>query len=249
MLNGINQTSPYLLPVIQSYGCLFLCFAESSPIIFEGKEGCDTLNHIWQQAEKEGIITPDLNKDGDYDDDGEAEIQNHTLLANKYFKLDVRYDNVHHSADEDIPDDVVLVFGKYVWRSSHFVVLNKTKDVTFDSFGMSNTVKYATEFAEKYGVVTVLKSANTIVASPDKSGVYVNSTGNSGLSKGGSGDVLAGIIGGMAAQSFRLSDAVNSAVYIHGFAADCVAEKTSKSGMLPSDVIAELRDTYSNFEK
>lgn len=142
MLKGINQTSPYLLPVIQSYGCLFLCFAESSPIVFEGREGCVTLNYIWQQAEKEGIITADLNKDGDYDDDGEAEIQNHTLLANKYFKLDVRYDNKHHDADEPIPEDVALVFGKYVWRSGHFVVLNKNKDVTFDSFGMSNTVKY-----------------------------------------------------------------------------------------------------------
>lgn len=114
---------------------------------------------------------------------------------------------------------------------------------------MSDTVGSAQCFANKYGVFTVLKSANTIVAAPDIENVYVNSTGNNGLSKGGSGDVLAGIIGGMSAQHFELKDAVTAAVYIHGFAADCVAEKYSRSGMLPSDVIAELKTVYGLFEK
>lgn len=141
MLKGIQQTNPHLLPVIQSYGCLFLCFAESSPILFAGEEGCLVLNKIWEQAEAEGIISTDLNRDGDYDDDGEAEIQNHTELANKYFKLDVTYDGKHHDADEIIPDNVALVFGKYVWKGGHFVRLNQKKDVIFDSFGKSNTIK------------------------------------------------------------------------------------------------------------
>ncbi len=114
---------------------------------------------------------------------------------------------------------------------------------------MSDSVGYALGFAHKHGVYTVLKSANTIVAEPHSGSVYVNSTGNNGLSKGGSGDVLAGIIGGMAAQSFSLRDAVTAAVYIHGYAADCVAEKTSRSGMLPSDVIEELKTVYAVFEK
>ena len=114
---------------------------------------------------------------------------------------------------------------------------------------MANSAGCALDFAHKYGTYTVLKSANTIVADPDSKGIYVNATGNNGLSKGGSGDVLAGIMGALAAQSFKLKDAVTAAVYIHGYAADCVAEKYSRSGMLPSDVIAELKTVYGIFEK
>ena len=114
---------------------------------------------------------------------------------------------------------------------------------------MSNSVKCALDFSHKYGAFTVLKSANTIVAIPESNSVYVNSTGNNGLSKGGSGDVLAGIMGGMVAQPFKLKDAVTAAVYIHGFAADSVAEKSSRSGMLPGDVINELKTIYGIFEK
>ena len=141
MLKGIKQSDKELLPVIQEYGCLFLCFAQASPLIFEGSEGRKALNKIWTEAEKKGYISGDLNHDGDYDDSGEAEIQNHTALANEFFALSVKYDNTHHKADEKIPSKVLIIFGKYVWKGGHFVVLNKSKKVTFDSFGMSNTVK------------------------------------------------------------------------------------------------------------
>jgi hypothetical protein len=140
MLKGIKQSDKELLPVINDYGCLFLCFAQASPLIFEGKEGRQALNKIWKEATKKGYISDDLNHDGDYDDDGEAEIKNHNALANEFFALDVRYDGVHHKADEKIPSKVKIVFGKYVWKGGHFVVLNKTKKVIFDSFGTSNTV-------------------------------------------------------------------------------------------------------------
>ena len=141
MLKGIKQSDKELLPVINDYGCLFLCFAQASPLIFEGKEGRQALNKIWKEATKKGYISDDLNHDGDYDDDGEAEIKNHNALANEFFALDVKYDGVHHKADEKIPSKVKVVFGKYVWKGGHFVVLNKSKVVTFDSFGKSNTVK------------------------------------------------------------------------------------------------------------
>lgn len=141
MLKGIKQSDKDLLPVIQNYGCLFLCFAQASPLVFEGKEGRKALNKIWEEAEKKGYISGDLNHDGDYDDDGEAEIQNHNALANEFFALSVRYDNQHHKANEKIPSSVAVVFGRYVYKYGHFVVLNKSKSVTFDSFGTSNTVK------------------------------------------------------------------------------------------------------------
>lgn len=141
MLRGIKQSDKELLPAIRAYGCLFLCFAEASPLIFEGREGRLALNKIWLEAENKGYISGDLNHDGDYDDDGEAEIQNHDALANEFFALSVRYDNKHHLATEPIPKEVSIVFGRYVFKYGHFVVLNKSKKVIFDSFGTSNTVK------------------------------------------------------------------------------------------------------------
>ena len=141
MLKGIKQSDKELLPVIQDYGCLFLCFAEVSPLIFEGSNGRKALNKIWIEAEKKKYISNDLNHDGDYDDSGEAEILNHNALANEFFALSVRYDNKHHKAEEKIPSSVRIVFGKYMWKYGHFVVLNKNKKVIFDSFGISNTVK------------------------------------------------------------------------------------------------------------
>lgn len=140
MLKGIKQSDKELLPVIRNYGCLFLCFANASPMIFEGSKGREALNKIWTEAEKKGYISGDLNHDGDYDDDGEAEIINHNALANEFFALDVKYDNQHHKANETIPSSVAVVFGRYVYKYGHFVQLNKSKKVIFDSFGTSNTV-------------------------------------------------------------------------------------------------------------
>lgn len=114
---------------------------------------------------------------------------------------------------------------------------------------LSDTVSAAREFSHKHGVYTVLKSANTVVSYPFSNKTYVNSTGNTGLSKGGSGDVLAGLVGGMVAQRFDAESAVCAAVYVHGYAADVVADNSSKTGMLPGDVVSELKNVFSYFEK
>jgi hypothetical protein len=140
MLKGILQTDKGLLKVINDYGCLFLCFAQASPRVFEGESGRTELNNIWRIAEGKGIISGDINGDGDYDDIGEAEVQNHDALAS-LFGLNVSYDGKHHGADEFIPDNVAFVFGRFVYKYGHFVVINKSKIVTFDSLGNSNTVR------------------------------------------------------------------------------------------------------------
>ena len=113
---------------------------------------------------------------------------------------------------------------------------------------LTDTAAYAKEFSQKYSIVTVLKSANTVVACPNGDSVYVNPTGNNGLSKGGSGDVLAGLLGGFAAQFYDYGKAAVSAVYVHGMSADSVAEKYSARGMLPSDVTDEFRNVLKFFE-
>lgn len=141
MLKGINQSDSRLIKPIQTYGCYFLTLAQASPVVFSGDEGCQRLNGIWVKATELGVISGDINHDGDVDDDGEAEIQNATYLAQTFFNLKVKYDGKHHKADEAIPANVKIVIGQYWWRSGHFVLLNKSKKVIFDSFGTSNTVK------------------------------------------------------------------------------------------------------------
>ena len=112
----------------------------------------------------------------------------------------------------------------------------------------ADRVKIARNFADTYNVTLVLKGANTVVAAAGKNSVYINSSGNCGLAKGGSGDVLAGIITSFAAQGLELADAAAVGVYIHGHSADTVAEKYSKTGMLPSDVIDGLKEVFADFE-
>lgn len=140
MLKGINQAHSGLIRTIQHYGCYFLTLAQASPIVFQGEEGVQRLNGIWAKAVDDGIISGDINHDGDLDDDGEAEIQDATALA-KMLGLKVKYDGKHHQADEAIPSNVKIIIGQYWYRGGHFVLLNKSKKVTFDSYGKSNTVK------------------------------------------------------------------------------------------------------------
>jgi len=80
-------------------------------------------------------------------------------------------------------------------------------------------LKAARMAASQFNTIVVLKGARTIIAKPDGR-VYINTTGNSGLAKAGTGDVLSGMIAGFAAQGCNLLDAAILGVYIHGLAAD-----------------------------
>ena len=107
-------------------------------------------------------------------------------------------------------------------------------------------VKAASDFAAAYGVTLVLKGANTVVAGSRGGAVYLNTTGNSGMAKGGSGDFLAGLLGGLIAQGVRFP--AETAVYLHGLCGDRTAHKLSVRGMLPTDCIRELPLVLSEFE-
>lgn len=103
----------------------------------------------------------------------------------------------------------------------------------------SNRLEVAKEFAVKWGVITVLKGARTIVALPDGT-VYINPTGNAGMATGGTGDVLAGIIAALAGQKAKLSDAAVMGVYLHGLAGDRVAASKGEHGLIAGDLVEEL---------
>ena len=98
------------------------------------------------------------------------------------------------------------------------------------------------------GAVVVLKGHRTVVAD-NATHVCVNKTGCSGLAKGGSGDVLAGMIASFIAQGIDPFRACTVAVYLHGLASEMTASRLSESGMLPTDLLDDLPILLSQFEK
>lgn len=103
--------------------------------------------------------------------------------------------------------------------------------------------KHATTFAQKYNCTVVLKGAGTLVANADGQ-IYQNTTGNPGMARGGSGDVLTGIITAMVAQGLTLPAAACCGVYLHGLAGDIAAECYTQQAMLPRDIISSLPDAF-----
>lgn len=97
----------------------------------------------------------------------------------------------------------------------------------------------AAAFARRHGCVLVLKGHRTITAFPDGE-TFVNTSGNPGMAKGGSGDVLAGMILALLGQGIDPKRAVPGAVWLHGRAGDLAAEELGEYSMTPSDLLSKL---------
>ena len=93
----------------------------------------------------------------------------------------------------------------------------------------------AIKYAKEKNIVIVLKGHHTLITSGKNS--FLNTTGNSGLAKGGSGDALTGIITSFLAQGYESFNAAKLGVYIHGLAANIALKKQSPESMLITDVI------------
>jgi len=102
-----------------------------------------------------------------------------------------------------------------------------------------NRLNSAREFAHRYGCILVLKGHRTITAMPDGT-AYINTTGGPAMAKGGSGDVLAGMIAGLIAQNFPLKEAVTTAVYLHGLAGDMCASEMGEYSVTAGDIISMI---------
>lgn len=112
---------------------------------------------------------------------------------------------------------------------------------------LENALDKVCQFAKDYGIITVLKLERTLIA--DKEGtLYINTTGNSGLAKGGSGDVLTGMITSFLAQGMRPEEAAHLGVYIHGKTADYLADQESIYTLLPSRLIDNLHVAFKVLE-
>lgn len=97
----------------------------------------------------------------------------------------------------------------------------------------------AAAFSEKYGVYLVLKGHRTVVAAPDGR-LAVNGTGNSGMAKGGSGDVLAGMILSLLGQGCEAFAACCAGVWLHGRAGDLAAADKGERGMTHTDLLEQI---------
>jgi len=110
----------------------------------------------------------------------------------------------------------------------------------------ANRLGTARNFAQRMGVTLVLKGARTIIAHPDGR-VAVNTSGNPGMAKGGSGDLLTGLIAGLLAQfPHDPAQAVEAAVYLHGLAADLAVREGDEHTLLPTDSLAQLARAFQS---
>ncbi len=109
----------------------------------------------------------------------------------------------------------------------------------------ADRVGAALEFVERHKCFLVLKGARTLIADPAGS-LYINPTGNPALSSGGSGDVLTGLIGGFLARGWTPDKAALAGVYMHGMAADFLAEDMGQCGIMASELLDVLPGLKEN---
>jgi len=110
-----------------------------------------------------------------------------------------------------------------------------------------NRLDVASAFAKENGVIVVLKGRHTVVAFPDGD-LLVNSSGNVGLAKGGTGDTLTGMLLAFLSSYQDVKHAVANAVYIHGASADYICETRATASVLASDISETLPYIMKKYE-
>ncbi len=103
----------------------------------------------------------------------------------------------------------------------------------------ANRFELAQQKAAEWNKTIVLKGANTVIASPDGR-VRVDASANAGMASAGTGDVLAGVIAGILAQSTNLFEGACLGVYLHSQAGEAVRQRLGDAGMIASDLLPEL---------
>ncbi len=103
----------------------------------------------------------------------------------------------------------------------------------------------AAAFSQKYGVYLILKGHRTLIAAPEGR-LAVNNTGNCGMAKGGSGDVLAGMLLSLLGQGCETFDACCAAVWLHGRAGDLAAADKGERSMTPTDLLEQIPYALKN---
>lgn len=127
-----------------------------------------------------------------------------------------------------------------VVMTPHMKEMSRLVDKTISEI-MDSRFEIARDFAKKTGVTLVLKDAKSVVTNGGEQS-YINLAGNNGMSTGGSGDVLSGIIAGMIAGGLSLAEAAKMGTFLHCLAGDKAAEEKGKYAMLASDILNHIED-------
>jgi hydroxyethylthiazole kinase-like uncharacterized protein yjeF len=118
-----------------------------------------------------------------------------------------------------------------------------TPEVQADRLGI------ARKFAREHDLIVVLKGHRTLVVLPDGE-AWVNTTGNPGMSTGGTGDILTGMVAGMMAQHLgNVFLAVLAAVHLHGLAADVMLESMGEHSLVATDLLRGLPEAFGRTRK
>lgn len=128
----------------------------------------------------------------------------------------------------------------------HFGEMARILDVNIQEV-IDYQKEVAKRFAKENNIYVVLKGSETVVSSPTSTTVL--DRGNTGLAKGGSGDVLAGMILGFSNRYEKLEDAINSAVFMHGYTAEYVARTIAVEAMTAMDIVDYLGESMLDVQK
>lgn len=126
-------------------------------------------------------------------------------------------DGLYHLAENK---ELLKAEAKQIILTPHLGEMSRLCGLSTEEIA-ENRVQIAEEFARAYHVTLILKGAHTVVAEPDGN-TYINMTGNAGMAKGGSGDILAGLLCGLAASGTE--NPARAGVYLHGLAGDYASE-------------------------
>lgn len=135
--------------------------------------------------------------------------------------------------------------GQYV-LTPHMKEMSRLTGYTVEELKQNRML--AKEYADQKQVVCVMKDSRTAAAGPG-SAFYLNTSGNSALAKGGSGDVLAGLTAGLMAQKMDSYEASVLAVYLHGLAGDAAKDACGAHSVLAEDILTGIRKTIQTLEE
>ena len=125
-------------------------------------------------------------------------------------------------------------FTENIIITPHLLEMARLMDIPVEQI-QGNLIQTASDYAEQYGITCVLKDAATVVAGKDGN-LYINSSGCAAMAKGGAGDVLSGVIGGLLAQGMDEAEAAFLGVYLHGKAGEKAAESQGDRAVLARDL-------------
>lgn len=136
------------------------------------------------------------------------------------------------ASDNDQPQRDNWIFTPHPGEAARLLNIN-TQQIA------SDRPQYAADLQQRFQGVAILKGMGSLIATPEA--LYQCKRGNPGMASGGMGDVLSGIIGGLLAQGFSLSDAACFGVELHAAAADIAAKQSGERGLLATDLLLPLR--------